>query len=274
MSNSSKHLRKIGISLDKFYQLLSELKKEIEIDLNNNPMKKRGIRSKDITTKDKLLLTLTYLRHYPTFLNLGDMFGISESYANKIYHKITNYLIKFIHVKKTADLSSDDVTTVIVDAAEQPIERPVKKQKSYYSGKKKRHTLKAQLVVSLESKVIYGLSCDKGKTHDFKLFKNSKVIIPKEIKLLGDSGYQGIHNIHANSQIPIKKPKGKELTKEQKKHNHLLSKKRILVENIIRRCKIFRITKDVYRGKHKNYGKVWNLIAGLVNFRYCGILIH
>ena len=65
-----------------------------------------------------------------------------------------------------------------------------------------------------------------------------------------------------------KKPKGKELTKRQKLYNHLLSKKRIVVENVIRRCKIFRITKDVYRGKHKNHGKVWNLVAGLVNLRY------
>ena len=136
MSKSSKHLRQIGISLDQFYLLLSELKKEIEKDLNNNPMKKRGARNSDISIEDKLLLTLTYLRHYPTFLNLGNMFNISESYANKIYHKITNYLVKFIHSKKTDDLSWDDVTTVIVDAAEQPIERPVKKQKSYYSGKK------------------------------------------------------------------------------------------------------------------------------------------
>ena len=48
----------------------------------------------------------------------------------------------------------------------------------------------------------------------------------------------------------------------------MLSKQRILVENVIRRCKIFRITKEIYRGKHKNYGRTWNLIAGLVNFRY------
>lgn len=133
--------------------------------------------------------------------------------------------------------------------------------------------MKAQLLTSQESQVIYGISCDKGKTHDFKLFKNSKLKIPKETKLLADSGYQGIKDIHANSKIPIKKSRGRKLTKRQKKYNHLLSKKRILVENIIRRCKIFRIVKDVYRGKHKNHGKVWNLIAGLVNFRYCGILV-
>ena len=136
MSNSSNQLRKIGISLYQFDLLLSELEIEIKKDMNANPMKQRGIRSKDFTTKKKLLLTLTYLRHYPTFLSLGDMFGISESYANKVYHKITNYLIKFIHAKKTRDLSWDDVNAVIIDAAEQPMERPLKKQKSYYSGKK------------------------------------------------------------------------------------------------------------------------------------------
>lgn len=132
--------------------------------------------------------------------------------------------------------------------------------------------MKAQLLVSLETKLIYGIASAKGKTHDYKLFKDSKVHLPSKIKLLADLGYQGIVDIHANSQIPTKKPKGKELTKEQKKHNHLLSKKRIIVENIIRRCKIFKITKDVYRGKHKNHGKIWNLIAGLVNFRYAGVL--
>ena len=116
--------------------------------------------------------------------------------------------------------------------------------------------------------MIYGVASGKGKTHDFKMFKDSKVSIHSTIKILGDSGYQGIKDIHTNSRTPIKKTKGKKLTKRQKLYNHLISKKRIVVENIIRRCKIFRITKDVYRGKHKNHGKIWNLIAGLVNFRY------
>ena len=64
----------------------------------------------------------------------------------------------------------------------------------------------------------------KGKTHDFKMLKDSKIHIPSDIKILGDSGYQGIKDIHVNSRIPIKKPKGKELTKRQKLYNHLLYK--------------------------------------------------
>ncbi|HEO65306.1 MAG TPA: IS5/IS1182 family transposase, partial [Spirochaetes bacterium] len=40
------------------------------------------------------------------------------------------------------------------------------------------------------------------------------------------------------------------------------------IEHINRRCKIFRIVKETYRGKHKNYRKTWNVVAALVNLRY------
>ena len=67
--------------------------------------------------------------------------------------------------------------------------------------------------------------------------------------------------------IPFKASKNRILPKEEKRYNRQLSQKRIIVENIIRECKIFRIVKEVYRGKHKNYGLMWNLVAGLVNFK-------
>lgn len=136
MTNSKDYLRQVGISEEQFSFLLKRLEQEIAKDLQNNKMKKRGVPSKVMTTELKLLLTLGYLRHYPTFINLGTTFGISESYANKIFHKTINYMLRFIHPKKTNELSLDDVCTVVIDVAEQEIERPIKKQKSYYSGKK------------------------------------------------------------------------------------------------------------------------------------------
>ncbi len=108
----------------------------------------------------------------------------------------------------------------------------------------------------------------KGTVHDFRIFKESEYFIHPDLLILADSGYQGIGKIHVNSWIPGKKTKNNPLTKEQKKDNKILSSLRITVENVNRRCKIFKITKDVYRGKHKNYGKVWNVVAGLVNMRY------
>jgi len=71
--------------------------------------------------------------------------------------------------------------------------------------------------------------------------------------------------------IPIKKEKGIERSEEDKAYNKELSKKRIFIENINRFCKIFRIVKDVYRGKHKNYGLNWRLVAALINMRYAPI---
>ena len=62
-------------------------------------------------------------------------------------------------------------------------------------------------MISPESKMIYGVASAKGKTHDFKVFKDSKVRIPSNIQVLGDSGYQGIKDIHVNSRTPVKKPK-------------------------------------------------------------------
>jgi len=208
-----------------------------------------------------------YLRHYPTFSELGKQFGITESYANKIYHLISDILVKLKKVPNRKVLFEDGLEKILVDVTEQQIERPLKKQKSYYSGKKKKHTIKVQLVVCAITLRVLSVYCEKGSVHDFKIFKDSKLLIAPEIKILADSGYQGIEKIHHNSEIPHKKKKNL-LTKKQKQENKKLSKQRIPVEHINRRCKIFRITKEVYRGKHKNYGKVWNIVSGLVNIRY------
>lgn len=92
--------------------------------------------------------------------------------------------------------------------------------------------------------------------------------INEKKKFLGDSGYQGIEDIKKNSDIPIKKSKKHPLTKADKIHNKELSKKRIVIEHVNRKCKIFRIVKETYRGKHKNYSIHWNIVAALVNLRY------
>ncbi len=76
-------------------------------------------------------------------------------------------------------------------------------------------------------------------------------------------GYQGIANLHRNSKIPIKKSKGKSLTKQI--YNKKLSTERILVENIIRKIKIFRIFKERYRNRRKRFSLRFNLISAIFN---------
>jgi hypothetical protein len=110
--------------------------------------------------------------------------------------------------------------------------------------------------------------CAKGKQHDFRVFKINRMLLHPSSLILADSGYQGLQNLHKNTVLPIKKKKGNALTKKEKTHNKALSKQRIFIENVNRRCKVFRIVKEVYRGKHKNYSLTWHLVSALVNLRY------
>ena len=105
-----------------------------------------------------------------------------------------------------------------------------------------------------------------GSCHDFQLFKQSRFVVAKQICVLADAGYQGLTSLHSNSQIPAKKSKLHPLSAEQKTANRKLSKKRILIENIIRKLKIFRILNERYRNRRKRFGLRFNLIAAIYNF--------
>ena len=267
LKSSEDFLRDVGITLDNFLDIAQKISNYIKVQKEKRPMTKRGLKPR-MSIENQLLLTIYYMRHYITYIRLGEEFNISESYANKIFHKITDILIKILKLKSRNELLNSELGTLLIDASEQPIERPKNKQKNYYSGTKKRHTVKIQLVVSLTGLVILSVICCKGSVHDFKLLKDSRLPIHPEITKTLDSGYQGIAKIYKNCEIPIKSTKKRPLSREDKKHNRKLAKQRIFVENVIRRIKIFRICKEIYRGKHKNYGKIWNIIAGFVNLRY------
>jgi len=104
-----------------------------------------------------------------------------------------------------------------------------------------------------------------GSQHDFQLFKQGHNTVAEQICILADAGYQGLAALHSNSQTPAKKSKLHLLSSDQKAANHKLSKKRILIENIIRKLKIFRILSERYRNRRKRFGLRFNLIAAIYN---------
>jgi hypothetical protein len=140
------------------------------------------------------------------------------------------------------------------------------KQKHYYSGKKKKHTIKTQVVVNKKNSQILAVNFSNGKKHDFQLFKESSLRINKNTKLLADTGYLGITEIINNSEIPHKNSKKHKLTKREKMENKEISSKRILIENVIGSVKRFRILSERYRNRRKRFGLRFNLIAGIHNF--------
>lgn len=127
-----------------------------------------------------------------------------------------------------------------------------KKQRKWYSGKKKRHTQKVQIVADKNTGLVICTSFGKGRNHDFKLFKASQVRAHPFTEVLVDSGYQGLQKIHAKTTMPKKRSKKNPMTKQDKANNRDVSSRRVLGENVIGSIKRFKIIADKYRNRRKD----------------------
>lgn len=121
------------------------------------------------------------------------------------------------------------------------------------------------MIVDMLDSRILSVAFGKGAEHDFSIFKRTFRWVDPDICMLGDSGFQGIYDIHKNSWIPNKKPRKGKLAKQQKAENKLLASYRICVEHIVRYTKRFKILSARYRNKRKRRGLRVSLISGICN---------
>jgi hypothetical protein len=91
-----------------------------------------------------------------------------------------------------------------------------------------------------------------GSKHDFQLFKDDACKFSEHLRILADAGYQGVTELHENSQTPFKKSKCHALTKREKQSNRGLARKRIVIEHIFRKLRVFRILSERYRNRRKD----------------------
>jgi hypothetical protein len=221
--------------------------------------------------EEMILLLLLYYRHYITQEFVGMLFGLHKSNVCRIIKRLEPILLRIMPLPQRDKLSPEEIQDLIIDATENQIERPKYEQEKYYSGKKKRHTLKTEIRVTKKGRIMHVSDTVHGTVHDFKLWKDSQQIpsekIPPETHVLADSGYQGIQDIHKDSEIPKKKPKNGELTKDEKDRNTALSKVRVIVENILGDIKVFRIMSDRYRNKRIKFNEKFRIIVGIVNLK-------
>jgi hypothetical protein len=164
--NPQEAQRLVGLKYEQLKNLIAkteELHNEKQLSIESRKkriIKKGGGRKPKLSVREQILLTLIYLRHLPTFQMLGIQFGISETTANDIFNYWFPNLRELLpasmleQVKKNEsdyEIVKEILTDfeLIVDSCEQPRERPgdYEKQKEYYSGKKKNHTFKNQLIV-------------------------------------------------------------------------------------------------------------------------------
>jgi hypothetical protein len=153
-----------------------------------------------------------------------------------------------------------------VDSTEQPRERPGdnQAQRECFSGKKKQHTFKNQLITLPEGKdIVDVLVGAKGPTSDISLFRIQQQKFADGQTFDGDKAYVGATNI----TTPHKKPRNRELTVEQKAENKVFSSQRIFIEHVIQLLKIFRIAKERFRLHPDTYEQVILTVCGLVRLR-------
>lgn len=107
-----------------------------------------------------------------------------------------------------------------------------------------------------------------GHTHDFALFKASRLPLCSQTKIKADSGYLGIKNWHPHpegTQTPHKKSKHYPLTPEMKQENRDLARERVAIEGGFGWLKRFEILLGPYRNRTKRFALRFNLIAALYN---------
>ena len=123
------------------------------------------------------------------------------------------------------------------------------------------------MIVCFLTGIILAVRSARGSIHDFNILKDSQLEINENANIKTDKGFQGIQKLYPNAESPYKASKHHPLTKAQKRYNRQLAKERTMVEHRNRECKIFKICKEQYRGKHKNYEKTWKLVSAIVNLK-------
>src|SRR3954451_14066687 len=242
-------------------------------------------RSFKLDVKDRFLMLLVYYRLYITYtLADGFLFDLDQSNICRNIQKIERLVRECLHVPQkiysiTKRLRTPDEVEeyfpgfmAFIDSTEQQIPRPIdnKRRKIFYSGKKKRHTVKTQVMVSKNGTIIHKVDYKKGRRHDYDIYKKNHPITPKEVVNVFDLGYLGVEKDFSNqlSLLPNRKKRSMKRSQEELEYNKSHSKIRIVIEHTICRLKKYNILADVFRNKLcRKYNKVSYIVSGLVNYR-------
>ena len=232
--------------------------------------------------EERLAFILSYLKLNPIQEHHADTFSMTQKQCNAFVHGLHEILQRALkqagvvpanNDKALAEaLSKEDFSEkklLLHDGTEREVPRPVDDdlQKEMYSGKKKKHSVKNAVIIAACCLIVYVSRTFPGKIHD-KTIADNEYTIPPGYTLLQDTSYQGYQPEGVKIIQPQKKPRGKELTQEQKNNNRQISSYRVRVEHAIGSVKRFRIVKDECRLRKNDFvGGAFLYCAALHNFR-------
>ena len=269
-----------SVLADALFLVLPELERRRAERLAQRPERKRALvtddgRPREVTPLHKTLMTLLYLRHNVSHAVVGALFGVSADSSENAFHELLPVLRDLFPKEKweaekrhrtQPQWTPDEVERLLIDSFETPVSRPSlpDRQKRLYSGKKKRHTLKTQIITDQNGAILDVSRAHRGPAADVKVYAQTPLPEPLADKpRLGDKAYVGAT---PDIQTPHKKPKGGALTEEQQAENKQLSAQRVRVEHGIRRVNGFRITRDEYRLAVGLFSSVVSAVVGLLQF--------
>jgi hypothetical protein len=274
--------RLTGLSPEAFARLLGELEAAWQHDQARRarrPGRQRrpgAGRKPALALADRLLMLLIYYRTYVPYTFLGFLFGLDDSNACRSNRRLEPLLAGIFRIpERRVRLGPDEVRELFFDSTERPTNRPVRRQKRYYSGKKRRHTLKHQVVVVRLRKrpgpgakprrlrIAAVSKAFAGSAHDKKVFDRTAVVAPPGSKGYGDTAYLG-----TGLKTPKRKPAGGQLTPRQKAGNRRVGRKRVVVEHGIGKMKIWRIAAERWRNPRRRHTLTLKNVAGLHNLMF------
>jgi hypothetical protein len=234
-------------------------------------------RPRTVTPLDKVLMALLYLRHNVQHEVVGALLGCSADTAENAFHEVVPVLRDLCPAEQwdaekqwrrsEPTWTPAAVDKVIIDSFESPVRRPSRpgRQKRVYSGKKRRHTLKTQLATDQDGEILTVEAGHRGPQADLQLYEAAPLPEPIADKpRRGDKGYYSQQ--HPELSTPPKKPRGGELTVEQRAENKAIARQRIVVEHAIRRIKGFRLLRDDYRLALGLFPMIASAVVGLIQF--------
>lgn len=214
--------------------------------------------------EDHLLVMLIIYRCHITQDFLALLYGVDKATVCRSLARIEPMARRALGVKRKIAVSAEEAQALLIDATEQPVQRPQRKQKVWYSGKKKRHSIKNEIITTEAGRIVSVSKSVPGTVHDITIRRRGPPL-PEDAHAYADSGYQGYQDDHPAIDTPYKKPKKGKLTKEEKEYNHALSRFRVRVEHTIGRMKKFRILNDRFRYPRARHSVKFAIIAGITN---------
>lgn len=278
-----------GLEVQEFAAIYSEIESKypsFEAKRLSKRKRKRAVgagRHFKLKLQNRLLMLLVYYRLYITYPLAGYLFGLDQSNVCRDIQILEPLVRKCLPLPEKLYRKTRRLRTIeeveqyfpglkaFIDGTEQEIPRPKNKRrrKSYYSGKKKKHTVKKQVMANKLGLILHQTRHDRGRKHDYAVYKDKHPVTPPQVKNVVDLGYKGADKDFPTVRyaLPVKKKRKRKLTKKEKRYNRKLARERVVVEHTIARTKKYGIMGTRFRNNLRRYDRASSIVSGLVNFR-------